>query len=100
MRYLPILTLLASAVSLVGSALGQSTASVEASRGIALSRLTEPVYPPLARTARISGDVELKLGIRKDGTIASAIVISGHPMLAQAALQSAQQSQFECRACL
>jgi TonB family protein len=101
MRYLLFLTLLGSSVSLVGSALGQSTASVEAIRvGIALSKLAEPVYPPLARTARINGDVELKLGIRKDGTVASAVVISGHPMLAQAALQSAQQSQFECRACL
>lgn len=61
--------------------------------------LSNPTYPPLARTANISGDVELKLGIRRDGSIRSAVVVSGHPMLTQAALNSAQQSRFECQGC-
>jgi TonB family protein len=56
-------------------------------------------YPPLARLANITGDVELKLEIRKDGSIQSASVVSGHPMLAQAALNSDQRSQFEYRGC-
>jgi protein TonB len=56
-------------------------------------------YPPLARQANITGDVELKLEIRKDGSIQSASVVSGHPMLTQAALNSAQRSHFECRGC-
>jgi protein TonB len=42
-----------------------------------------PTYPPLARQAGISGDVELKLEIRKDGSVQSATVVSGHPMLTQ-----------------
>jgi TonB family protein len=58
-----------------------------------------PAYPPLARQANITGDVELKLEIRKDGTIQSAAVVSGHPMLTPAALNSAQRSHFECRGC-
>ncbi|HWY22945.1 MAG TPA: hypothetical protein VNX26_17085, partial [Candidatus Acidoferrum sp.] len=37
--------------------------------------------------------------IRKDGSLDSAEIISGHPLLKQAALDSAQRSQFECRAC-
>lgn len=61
--------------------------------------LFKPIYPPLARSARISGDVELKLAMRKDGSIESAVAVSGHPMLIQAALASAQQSRFECRGC-
>ena len=61
--------------------------------------LFDPIYPPLARQARISGDVELKLGIRRDGSIESAVVVSGPPMLTQAALNSAQRSRFECRGC-
>jgi TonB family protein len=61
--------------------------------------LFDPIYPSLARQARISGNVELKLGIRLDGSIESAIVVSGPPMLTQAALNSAQQSRFECRGC-
>jgi TonB family protein len=58
-----------------------------------------PTYPPLARQANITGDVELKLEIRKDGSIQSASVVSGHPLLTQAALDSAQRSHFECRGC-
>lgn len=61
--------------------------------------LFNPVYPSMARQARISGDVELELGIRRDGSIESAVAVSGHPMLRQAALNSAQQSRYECRRC-
>lgn len=66
---------------------------------VVLSNLSEPAYPPLARQARISGDVDLTLAIRRDGSVESATVVSGHPMLRQAALHSAQQSKFECRGC-
>jgi TonB family protein len=59
----------------------------------------KPSYPPLARQANITGEVELKLEIRKDGSMQSASVVSGHPMLAQAALNSARRSHFECRGC-
>lgn len=66
---------------------------------VVIVSLFNPTYPPLARQARIIGDVELNLGIRKDGTIESIVVASGHPMLTQAALNSAQESRFECRGC-
>jgi hypothetical protein len=64
-----------------------------------LVKLSPPVYPPLARTAEIGGAVVLELGIQKNGSIASFAVIRGHPLLVQAALDSAQHSQFECRGC-
>lgn len=67
--------------------------------GAVLTKLSPPVYPPLARQANIFGDVKLEVAIRQDGTVASADVIRGHPMLRQAALESAQQSHFECRDC-
>lgn len=70
------------------------------SRGeIVLVSPFHPTYPPLARQANITGDVELKLEIRADGTIQSASVVSGHPMLTRAALDSARQSRFDCRGC-
>jgi hypothetical protein len=53
----------------------------------------------LARAAAISGDVELTLRIKRDGTIDSVDVVSGHPMLRQAAIESAQRSHFECGGC-
>lgn len=62
-------------------------------------QLSPPVYPPLARQARITGDVKIQLKIRSDGSVASAEVISGHPMLKQAALESAQKSTYLCHGC-
>ncbi len=56
--------------------------------------LYPPAYPPLARQARIGGDVILKIEVRPDGSVASAAVISGHAMLKQAALESAVKSTF------
>jgi TonB family protein len=66
---------------------------------VVLAKLTPPVYPPIARVAHITGEVVLALGIRQDGSVESANVVSGPPLLQQAAMDSAQQSQFECRGC-
>jgi TonB family protein len=67
--------------------------------GVVVVKLFAPTYPPAARAARIAGDVDLNLSIRQDGSIESAVVVSGHPLLAGAALDSAQHAQFECRKC-
>ena len=61
--------------------------------------VANPTYPPLALSASITGEVVLRLGIRKDGGVESAVVVSGHPMLAKAALESAWESRFACTAC-
>jgi TonB family protein len=66
---------------------------------VVLSKLFPPAYPPLARQARIEGDVEVTVRVRPDGSIESAAVISGAPMLGPAALMSARKSEYECRAC-
>jgi len=66
---------------------------------VVLNSVFPPVYPPLARQARIMGDVKILVGVRQDGSVASAEVVSGHPMLKQAALESAQKSTFLCREC-
>jgi TonB family protein len=66
---------------------------------VVLNNVYPPVYPPLARQARIMGDVKILVGVRQDGSVASAEVVSGHPMLTQAALDSAQKSTFLCREC-
>jgi TonB family protein len=66
---------------------------------VVLTKLFPPVYPPLARQAAVSGEVVVQLSIRQDGSVESANVVSGHAMLKQAALESAQKSIFECREC-
>ena len=46
-----------------------------------------PFYPPLARQARIQGTVTLKVTINKLGVVRDVQLLSGHPMLAPAAVE-------------
>jgi protein TonB len=55
----------------------------------------QPNYPPLARQARIQGAVILQAEISKNGTIENLHVISGHPMLAPAALDAVKQWRYK-----
>lgn len=50
-----------------------------------LLRESLPKYPKNARKEKLEGIVKLRLTIAKDGTVASALVISGDPILADAA---------------
>ena len=78
----------------------QTASSTEPAQSAAvLTKLSPPVYPPLARQAAISGDVVVQLSIAQDGSVKSAQLFSGNPMLAPAALESARKSQFECAKC-
>jgi len=54
-----------------------------------------PEYPEMARMGRISGVVRLHAIIGKDGRIKQLEVISGHPMLAQAALDAVRQWRYQ-----
>jgi protein TonB len=56
-----------------------------------LIRQPKPVYPPLAKQARISGTVKLNAIIAKDGTIMNLSVISGHPLLVPAAMAAVKE---------
>lgn len=56
-----------------------------------LSRCIQSVYPAPARQSRIEGVVRLHVIIAKDGTIAQTEVVSGHPLLQQAALHAVRQ---------
>jgi TonB family protein len=86
--------------ALTRSAFAQTATQSETPQtGVVMTKLSPPVYPPLARQARIMGDVKIDLRIRQNGSVESAALFSGHPMLAPAALDSAQKSQFECRGC-
>jgi TonB family protein len=89
---------LALAFSSCGIAQVQTDSGLPKSKAV-LSKLSPPTYPTLARQARISGTVEVEVRVRQDGTVESVQVISGHPMLIYAALESARHSLFECTEC-
>jgi TonB family protein len=56
---------------------------------------TTPVYPPLAKQARIQGVVHLMALIGKDGTVQNLQVISGHPLLIQSALDAVRTWTYQ-----
>ena len=71
---------------------------VRVSQGVTQGLLThqvKPDYPPIAKQARIQGPVVLKAIIGKDGKIQNLQVVSGHPMLSQAALQAVKQWRYK-----
>ncbi len=59
-----------------------------------LIRRVEPVYPILAQRIRLSGTVELRAIISKDGSVINLEVMSGHPMLVQAAVDAVRQWHY------
>jgi protein TonB len=63
-------------------------------QGNALSQ-PKPVYPPIARSARISGSVVLAATISKNGTIENLRLVSGHPMLVPAAMDAVRQWRYK-----
>jgi periplasmic protein TonB len=67
--------------------------SLGVSQGLLVKRV-QPNYPPLARQARIQGQVLLQAEISKDGTIENLRLISGHPMLAPAAIEAVKQWRY------
>src|SRR5499427_47066 len=60
-----------------------------------LIRKVPPTYPPLARQARIQGTVILQAQISKTGDIENLTLISGHPMLAPAAIEAVKQWKYK-----
>jgi protein TonB len=56
-----------------------------------LVKQVPPVYPLAARRARITGSVILTAVIATDGTIKNLSVVSGHPLLVQAAMKVVPQ---------
>jgi protein TonB len=55
----------------------------------------KPIYPPLAKQARISGTVRLHAVIAKDGTVQQLEMVSGHPLLVQSALDAVRQWRYQ-----
>ena len=71
---------------------------VRVSQGVSqglLIRRVQPNYPPLARQARIQGQVVLQAEISKEGTIQNLQLVSGHPMLAPAAIEAVKQWRYK-----
>jgi len=62
-------------------------------QGMVVSKV-QPSYPPDARAARIQGSVVIEVVIDKNGNIESERLISGHPLLAPAAIDAVKQWKY------
>jgi TonB family protein len=60
-----------------------------------IQKETNPIYPPIAKAARVSGSVLLQISISKAGTVESCHAISGPTMLLQAALDAVKTWHFK-----
>jgi protein TonB len=62
-------------------------------QGVVISRV-QPLYPQIAVINRIQGTVHLNALITAGGKLEELHVLSGHPMLAQAAIDAVRQWRF------
>jgi TonB family protein len=67
--------------------------SPDAVQALLIKRVA-PVYPPLARQARIQGTVILNIVINRSGEVRDLQLYSGHPMLAPAAIEAVKQWRY------
>jgi len=63
-------------------------------KGLLIQKI-EPPYPPLARAARVQGEVVLSALIDSNGQITNLQLISGHPMLVPAAISAVKQWRYK-----
>jgi len=53
-----------------------------------------PVYPPLAMAARVQGPVVLRCVITTEGRVSEIVVVSGHPLLDDAAVAAVSRWRY------
>lgn len=61
---------------------------------MAITRIA-PVYPPLARAARVSGQVVVEVEVDEKGNVLSARAVSGHALLKDSAISAARGWKFQ-----
>jgi TonB family protein len=59
-----------------------------------LLQKTDPVYPPVAKTARIQGTVVLQAAISKSGSVEDLHVVTGQALLQEAALSAVRTWRY------
>ena len=60
-----------------------------------LTSRIEPRYPVIAKQTKTEGTVVLHAIISRDGRITALEVVSGHPLLVQAALDAVRQWRYQ-----
>ncbi len=53
-----------------------------------------PEYPPVARAARVTGEIEVDIIVDEEGYVIVTKAAGGHPLLQQAAVNAARRARF------
>lgn len=73
---------------------GPTRVSAGVAAGLLLTPI-RPVYPAIAKAARVHGTVVVEATISKSGDVVNAHAVSGPAMLAQAAIQAIAQAKYQ-----
>lgn len=99
-NYNAAIFLLLAIVASRASAQAQKTDTTEAhKKEVTVLKYVVPIYPAIAKTARIGGDVTLSFTVEKDGTVSNVHVVGGPPMLVQTSVDTIKQWKFQCLSC-
>ncbi|HYH00022.1 MAG TPA: TonB family protein [Terriglobales bacterium] len=74
------------------------TANAPEDKGVAVGKLihrVNPIFPPVASTSGLQGQVRLRVAIDQNGSVEKAHQVSGNAMLGAAAIQAVQQWRYE-----
>jgi TonB family protein len=83
-------------LSLLQASFGQGPIRVSSEEaGRHLTNKVDAPYPPMARIARIQGEVIIDLSISETGSVSNVRAISGHPILIQSATDTVRQWRYE-----
>jgi TonB family protein len=89
----PLLCLLLIACSLVVVSPTELRAQQAAARKVVTR--TAPVYPDLARSMALQGTVKVEAVVAPDGSVKDVAIKGGHPVLAQAAVNTVRRWRWE-----
>jgi TonB family protein len=92
MRIIPGVILLALTAAAHAQSAPPSPQNIDADASAQhLVSRTEPTYPPIAKAAHVTGDVQLRLQIDRTGHVTAVKTLSGPPMLVGAATEAVKQ---------
>lgn len=88
-----VILLLTVLVTLSAGMVGQQTTTSNPERRV--TARVNPDYPELAKRMHIHGIVKIEAIVRAAGTVRSARVLGGNPVLADAAVSAVEKWKFE-----
>ena len=90
-----IATLIVTVVLSIGLPTLQGIAQTKGAPERKIVDKVAPVYPALARRMNMKGVVKLEVVVRANGTVRSAKIVGGNPVLVDSAAEAVQKWKFE-----